>query len=181
MCHCGWRSSYRVSRTHRCQTDHLSPVPSLANLVTECALSIRHYWPATSDNRSSSNRCLQGANGMMEPSDGENGFPMSTDALIFPSASHNFLWTLNALKHSTLRIENRLKSIEHDAQFILQVAETYCLPLVANARCGSWYIPPERKTGSAYFKSTDGHQGQWSFSTRRLNLQLLEIIGAYHG
>jgi len=35
--------------------------------------------------------------------------------------------------------------------------------------------------GSAYFKSTDGHTGEWSFSLRRLNLQLFEVIGAYGG
>ena len=57
------------------------------------------------------------------------------------------------------------------------MASDYNLPLIANERCGSWYIPPEQKAGSAYFKSTDGHWGQWSFSTRRLNLHILEIIG----
>ncbi|KAJ2902923.1 tRNA A64-2'-O-ribosylphosphate transferase [Zalerion maritima] len=33
------------------------------------------------------------------------------------------------------------------------------------------------KRGSAYFKSTDGHTGQWGFSSRRLNLQVLEAVG----
>lgn len=55
------------------------------------------------------------------------------------------------------------------------------LPLVANERCGSWYIDPKRKAGSAYFKSTDGHTGQWKFSLRRLNLHLLELIGERGG
>lgn len=54
-------------------------------------------------------------------------------------------------------------------------------PLVANERCGSWYIRPEVKGGSAYFKSTDGHTGQWKFSTRRLNLHLLPIIERFDG
>lgn len=54
-------------------------------------------------------------------------------------------------------------------------------PLIANERCGSWYIPPHLKQGSAYFKSTDGHFGIWSFSTRRLNLQLLGPIGESDG
>ena len=35
--------------------------------------------------------------------------------------------------------------------------------------------------GSAYFKSTDGHTGEWSFSLRRLNLQLFEVIGTCNG
>ena len=37
------------------------------------------------------------------------------------------------------------------------------------------------KAGSAYFKSTDGHTGVWKFSSRRLNLHLLEIIGKNDG
>lgn len=53
--------------------------------------------------------------------------------------------------------------------------------MVANERCGGWYIPPSLKvrdgkgrsgsgSGSVYFKSTDGHYGQWGFSLRRVNL-----------
>lgn len=48
-------------------------------------------------------------------------------------------------------------------------------PLVANERCGSWYVPPPAKRASAYFKSTDGHERAWKFSTRRLNLHLVEL------
>lgn len=65
--------------------------------------------------------------------------------------------------------------------FVQEVAEHYNLPLVANERCGSWYIDPEGKAGSAYFKSTDGHTGQWDFSFRRLNLQLLALANQYGG
>lgn len=54
-------------------------------------------------------------------------------------------------------------------------------PLVANERCGSWYVRPSEKGASAYFKSTDGHDNAWKFSTRRLNLQLLEVIGRCDG
>lgn len=54
-------------------------------------------------------------------------------------------------------------------------------PLVANERCGSWYVPPDDKGASAYFKSTDGHDNAWKFSTRRLNLHLLEVIGRCDG
>lgn len=42
-------------------------------------------------------------------------------------------------------------------------------------------MPPDLKAGSAYFKSTDGHFGQWSFNLRRLNLQVLEIVGREGG
>ncbi|KAL8847301.1 MAG: hypothetical protein Q9221_007646 [Calogaya cf. arnoldii] len=107
--------------------------------------------------------------------------PELAASLIFPLASQNIAKTFSALKRSTLSVSNRLSSIHDDSLFVQQVANHYKLPLIANERCGSWYIPPERKAGSAYFKSTDGHQGQWSFSTRRLNLQLLDLVAQQEG
>jgi tRNA A64-2'-O-ribosylphosphate transferase len=102
---------------------------------------------------------------------------------------------LTQLRRSTLTPHNRLKSIHADAAYIAQVASAFSItsqqfgdsesgkkgkrkgrPLVANERCGSWYIPPEKKDGSAYFKSTDGHERAWKFSTRRLNLHLIDLI-----
>ncbi|KAK3685009.1 tRNA A64-2'-O-ribosylphosphate transferase [Podospora appendiculata] len=108
--------------------------------------------------------------------------PATLADIIFPEqANHKFSRILGDLKRSNLSITNRLKSARHDASFVAGVADALGLPLVANERCGSWYIDPQRKAGSAYFKSTDGHAGQWSFSTRRLNLQLLELIGRRNG
>ncbi|KAK0674109.1 putative tRNA A64-2'-O-ribosylphosphate transferase [Cercophora samala] len=102
--------------------------------------------------------------------------------VIFPEqANHNFSRILGDLKRSNLSITNRLRSIQHDASFVESVADALQLPLVANERCGSWYIDPARKTASAYFKSTDGHTGQWKFSTRRINLHLLRVIGEHDG
>lgn len=101
---------------------------------------------------------------------------------------------LTQLRRSTLTPHNRLKSIHADAAYVAQVASAFSTrqqshdpesgkkrkrqrrPLVANERCGSWYIPPEKKDGSAYFKSTDGHERAWKFSTRRLNLHLIDLI-----
>jgi tRNA A64-2'-O-ribosylphosphate transferase len=104
--------------------------------------------------------------------------PPTLDELIFPEqANHNFSRILGDLKRANLSIANRLASICQDAAFVDEVADVLGLPLVANERCGSWYIDPKRKAGSAYFKSTDGHTGQWKFSTRRLNLGLLGVIG----
>ncbi|KAI6085955.1 initiator tRNA phosphoribosyl transferase [Hypoxylon rubiginosum] len=106
----------------------------------------------------------------------------ATSKLVFsPQANHNFSRILNDLKRSNLSISNRLRSIRQDADFVSEVAAAFNRPLIANERCGSWYIPPDQKAGSAYFKSTDGHVGQWRFSTRRLNLQLLGVIGAHDG
>ena len=108
-------------------------------------------------------------------------FPSSSSSLILPLASQNPSRTLSSLKRSTLSTTNRLNSIVHDSGFVKEVAASHGLPLISNERCGSWYIPPEEKSESAYFKSTDGHWGQWGFSTRRLNLHLLEIVGRCGG
>ncbi|KAL9131177.1 MAG: hypothetical protein Q9217_000830 [Psora testacea] len=107
--------------------------------------------------------------------------PTSTSDLLFPLSAQNFSTTLSAVKRSTLSTSNRLHSIYKDSRFVEQAAEVYGFPLIANERCGSWYIPPERKASSVYFKSTDGHSGQWAFSTRRLNLHLLGITGEAGG
>ncbi|KAI1157882.1 initiator tRNA phosphoribosyl transferase [Nemania serpens] len=108
---------------------------------------------------------------------------MATEAdLVFsPQANHNFSRILTDLKRANLSISNRLRSIREDADFVDEVAAAFGRPLIANERCGSWYIDPETKAGSAYFKSTDGHAGQWNFSARRLNLHLLSVIGRRDG
>ena len=102
--------------------------------------------------------------------------------ILFPELSGSSLSsTLSSLKRRDLSIPNRLLSIDIDSQFVSKVAAKYGLPLIANERCGSWYVAPEQKAGSAYFKSTDGHTGQWSFSLRRLNLHVLDIIRRHNG
>ncbi|KKA28395.1 hypothetical protein TD95_000219 [Thielaviopsis punctulata] len=84
---------------------------------------------------------------------------------------------LSDLKKSSVSITNRLRSIVHDAAFVEQVAAAYApRKLIANERCGSWYVDVQRKGGSAYFKSTDGHTDAWKMSTRRLNVHLLKTI-----
>ncbi|KAF2273776.1 uncharacterized protein EI97DRAFT_435697 [Westerdykella ornata] len=107
--------------------------------------------------------------------------PLTQSDLIFPTNSLSLSSTLSSLKRSALSIPNRLASITSDSAFVISVSEAYGLPLVANERCGSWYIPPERKTGSCYFKSTDGHVSGWSFSLRRLNFQVLDVVGKHGG
>ncbi len=110
-------------------------------------------------------------------------FPTRLADLTLNDSSHNpsLYASLRSLRKSTLSIHNRLNSILEDARFAKEVSRHYGFPLVANERCGSWYIEPGDKAGSAYFKSTDGHHGQWDFSSRRLNLQLLPILAAHGG
>lgn len=107
--------------------------------------------------------------------------PTTSDLIFSGQANHNFSKTLGELRRHTLSIRNRLQSIIEDASFVQEVSTSYGRPLIANERCGSWYIDPKHKDGSAYFKSTDGHTGVWSFSTRRLNVHLLEKIGRHDG
>ena len=102
-----------------------------------------------------------------------------------PQSSLSLYTTLKSIRTHTLSIHNRLTSILSDSTFTSLVSQHYDLPLIANERCGSWYIPPHLRlqgpSGSVYFKSTDGHHGQWSFSLRRLNLQLLKVLGEHGG
>ena len=105
----------------------------------------------------------------------------ASDVIFSEQANHNFSRILADLKRSNLSISNRLRSIQQDAAFVCRVAATFNRPLVSNERCGSWYVEPSLKKASAYFKSTDGHTGQWKFSTRRLNLHLLPLIAGHDG
>lgn len=120
---------------------------------------------------------------MTAPSSASSSYPVSISQLHFPSGVQNLSHVLSDLRRSALSITNRLKSIEGDSQFVQDIAEHFdlALPLVANERCGSWYIPLEKKGGSAYFKSTDGHAGRWDFSLRRLNLQIFDIVNQHGG
>ena len=114
---------------------------------------------------------------MTEPSP----FPTSASELLFPSTPNSLSSALSSLHRSSSSCSNRLASIAHDSTFVADLRRLFSLPLIANERCGSWYIPASIKTASAYFKSTDGHTGQWAFSCRRLNLHLLDHIGKHNG
>ncbi|KAJ8473864.1 hypothetical protein ONZ51_g7596 [Trametes cubensis] len=87
------------------------------------------------------------------------------------------------VRKESLDIYNRLHSIHEDVQFVQQVHSAYPkLPILPNLRCGAWYVDPEIATNvPAYFKSTDGHFGNWSFNLRRPNLHLLPLIIANRG
>ncbi|KAI0369025.1 initiator tRNA phosphoribosyl transferase [Pilatotrama ljubarskyi] len=87
------------------------------------------------------------------------------------------------VRKESLDIFNRLHSILEDVQFVQQVHEAYPnLPILPNLRCGAWYVDPAIATNEpAYFKSTDGHFGNWSFNLRRPNLHLLPLVIARKG
>ncbi|KAK9238335.1 tRNA A64-2'-O-ribosylphosphate transferase [Lipomyces kononenkoae] len=100
--------------------------------------------------------------------------PAISDANLFGALS-------KSLAKDSRSVHNRLHSIAHDSEFVIGVSEAFGLPLVANERCGRWYIPPERIAESVYFKSTDGHTGQWGFSLRRLNLHIIDLVAGSGG
>ncbi|MQL78816.1 hypothetical protein Taro_011249 [Colocasia esculenta] len=75
---------------------------------------------------------------------------------------------------------NALRSIYEDSVFVAEIAQLWPeLPLVANLRCGLWYS--SRVHSTCYFKSTDGHTNNWSFSTSRLNLHVAVLAGQRGG
>ncbi|KAI9090966.1 tRNA A64-2'-O-ribosylphosphate transferase [Phlyctochytrium arcticum] len=88
-----------------------------------------------------------------------------------------------SIRKESRNLYNRLHSIHSDAQFVQEVSNwSGGLPVVANERCGSWYIPPSLKwKKSVYFKSTDGHFGRWDCNLRRLNLHIVKDIAAHRG
>jgi tRNA A64-2'-O-ribosylphosphate transferase len=87
------------------------------------------------------------------------------DTTVQPSFSQ----VLKALKRRESGVYNCLNSVLADSAFVEEVAALYPdLPVLANLRCGLWYVAAP--DGTCYFKSTDGHFGQWAFSLTRLNL-----------
>lgn len=84
---------------------------------------------------------------------------------------------LRALHRHETSLRARLQSIEADTEAVLTLYTKLqtSLPLFANARAGSWYVPPKLnglRTHIASFKSADGHFGTWALSLRRPNLHV---------
>lgn len=92
-------------------------------------------------------------------------------------------------------LRNRLRSIHHDTKYVGRIHGILSeemgehIPLIANERCGTWYVNPyaheeegegSHCTATTYFKSTDGHTNEWSFSFKRLNFHLLDILSNHH-
>ncbi|CAM6015988.1 unnamed protein product [Sphagnum balticum] len=85
------------------------------------------------------------------------------------------------VKRRERSLYNALRSIHHDySMFIREIALLWPeLALLANLRCGLWYAP--QFDGVCYFKSTDGHNGNWSFSATRLNLHVAFLAAVKGG
>ncbi|CAG8492589.1 1497_t:CDS:10 [Funneliformis caledonium] len=90
---------------------------------------------------------------------------------------------IEQVRKDSKNIYNRLKSISEDANFVSDISDLIpYLPVIANERCGTWYVDPEKLCPqTVYFKSTDGHTGKWAFNLRRLNAHLFNIIAKHGG
>ncbi|GMH35991.1 hypothetical protein BSKO_03859 [Bryopsis sp. KO-2023] len=112
--------------------------------------------------------------GSFQPNGGEDGAP------ILPSDSKYFHHISRELAKERHQLYNRMCSILEDVEFVDAVRVLYGgLPVLANLRCGAWYAPT--RDDCCYFKSTDGHHGNWSFSLVRLNLNVVEWCAAKGG
>ncbi|KNC48266.1 initiator tRNA phosphoribosyl transferase [Thecamonas trahens ATCC 50062] len=94
---------------------------------------------------------------------------MAASAPAATAATPSLSTTLRRLHSADHSLAARILSIAADADWVAAVAELapHGTPVFANLRCGAWYAPQGAPT--CYFKSTDGHTGQWAFSLRRLN------------
>lgn len=114
---------------------------------------------------------------------------------ILAESHRSTLWHDRKIQQQTrATLENYVKSILADKQYVDCIRQEYeDFPLIANRRNGVWYHPNFDDT--CYFKvstthfgchcgglqqftilaqSTDGHHGNWNFSSIRLNLNVLE-------
>lgn len=97
----------------------------------------------------------------------------SESTKVTPQDLSNVNKVLRLLKRKEQGLFNCVCSILDDSAFVREIGQLHpSLPVYANLRCGLWYTPSTART--CYFKSTDGHTGQWSFSLVRLNLRLAE-------
>ncbi|KAJ2851200.1 tRNA A64-2'-O-ribosylphosphate transferase [Coemansia brasiliensis] len=86
------------------------------------------------------------------------------------------------LRKDSRSMYNRLRSIDEDSQFVTRVSQMLpAYPVVANERCGVWYVDPQLSAQTAYFKSTDGHANNWKFSLRRANTHIFPLLTSHSG
>lgn len=98
----------------------------------------------------------------------------SNDTLFRPDSCISIYKVTRELKKEQNSLANCLNSIFHDTRFVEEISSLYPgVPVLANLRCGLWYTPSP--DGTCYFKSTDGHNSNWSFSTTRLNWHVCEL------
>lgn len=101
---------------------------------------------------------------------------VGAEGLVVCNHQPSITQVLRAVKRQEHSIFNCIASIVHDSEFVRDICESreYSdFPVLGNLRCGAWYVPATGDT--CYFKSTDGHNGHWSFSLTRLNFHVVEL------
>eukprot|EP01018_Ginkgo_biloba_P001983 Gb_29716 [translate_table: standard] len=84
------------------------------------------------------------------------------------------------IKRMDQSLYNALRSIYEDSLFVAEIRRLWPdLPLIANLRCGLWYS--SHFDATCYFKSTDGHTGNWSFNPTRLNMHVASLAAEKGG
>ncbi|GJP63814.1 hypothetical protein CLOP_g20856 [Closterium sp. NIES-67] len=98
------------------------------------------------------------------------------------SSTSNLYHVVRDIKRAESTVYNALRSILLDASFVREIHSLWpTLPLLPNLRCGLWYAPPDDVAATCYFKSTDGHTGNWDFSVTRMNLHVANIAARSGG
>eukprot|EP00745_Piridium_sociabile_P006309 TRINITY_DN140723_c0_g1_i1.p1 TRINITY_DN140723_c0_g1~~TRINITY_DN140723_c0_g1_i1.p1 ORF type:complete len:200 (-),score=14.53 TRINITY_DN140723_c0_g1_i1:876-1475(-) len=94
----------------------------------------------------------------------------------------SYLQICRFIYREKLSLRNKLRSINDDAALVREsvkrIRGNKKTPLVANLRCGVWHCSGLHDD-VCYFRSTDGHPFQKSFSPSRLNLHLLELFKSH--
>eukprot|EP00252_Welwitschia_mirabilis_P021531 TRINITY_DN5544_c0_g1_i3.p1 TRINITY_DN5544_c0_g1~~TRINITY_DN5544_c0_g1_i3.p1 ORF type:complete len:540 (-),score=100.29 TRINITY_DN5544_c0_g1_i3:298-1917(-) len=94
--------------------------------------------------------------------------------------NENIYKVCRKIKRKEQSLYNALRSIYEDSLFVSEIRELWPqLPMIANLRCGLWYS--SQFDGTCYFKSTDGHTGNWDLNPSRLNLHVCDIAAKKGG
>eukprot|EP01119_Soliformovum_irregulare_P013629 TRINITY_DN3653_c0_g1_i2.p1 TRINITY_DN3653_c0_g1~~TRINITY_DN3653_c0_g1_i2.p1 ORF type:complete len:523 (-),score=112.59 TRINITY_DN3653_c0_g1_i2:22-1458(-) len=104
------------------------------------------------------------------------------DDLSFGGSAESTYRTLRTISKDTDKnLFYRLRSIIGDSEAIEEKLSVYPSEwkILANLRCGLWYR--SAFDGTCYFKSTDGHVGQWQFSLSRTNLHIVKDVAKSSG
>jgi tRNA A64-2'-O-ribosylphosphate transferase len=95
-------------------------------------------------------------------------FASMSDESINASLAPSIYALTRALKRASLGVFHCVHSVAMDAAFVAEQRRRFSsVPMFANLRAGAWYVDEDVR--ECYFKSTDGHFGNWQFSATRLN------------
>ncbi|CCM05216.1 uncharacterized protein FIBRA_07426 [Fibroporia radiculosa] len=94
---------------------------------------------------------------------------------------------LSHIRKESMDTYNRIHSIAEDVNFVSEIHAAYSdLPVLRELSLTQISVAvlgtsTQNEQEPAYFKSTDGHFGNWSFNLRRPNLHLLSVVVAEGG